>query len=239
MSTSDDVGSDSNQERIDDTAVTRKPGSRSKMLTFAGLLVGGLLGIVASSQPWWRATGDGADVPFTGSDSTAGLSQALVIVGLAGTLLVLALRVRGKQVVAVLLALAGLGMAVTGALRLRPTSAAVLTKLREITLADQYALQPTAWTWVYATAGLLMAVGAVTMLLRAPRWPQRVDRFERTGVVADEITPDTDSSVIWKAMDAGVDPTDPTEDQTPDEPTPDSPVVHDPAADGPTGSTRN
>lgn len=194
--------------RTQDAAAHRRSGSRSRMLAFAGLTLGGLLGIVASSQPWWRASGDGADVPFTGADSTAGLSQALAIVGLAGTLLVLALRVRGKQVVAVLLALTGTGMAVTGLLRLRPTSSAVRTKLREISLADQFTLEPTGWTWVYAAAGLMMATGAVVMVLRAARWPQRADRFERTGSAAAEITVDTDSSVLWKAMDAGVDPTD-------------------------------
>lgn len=185
-----------------------RAGARSRLLAFAGLTVGGLLGIIASSQPWWRASGDGANVPFTGTDSTAGLSQALVIVALAGTLLVLALRVRGKQVIAVLLALTGVGMVTTGLLRLRPASSAVRTKLREISLADQFALEPTAWAWVYAAAGLLVAGGAVAMLLRARSWPQRADRFERTGAVAPEITPDTDSSVLWKAMDAGVDPTD-------------------------------
>lgn len=186
----------------------RRSGSRSRMLAFAGLMVGGLLALVASAQPWWRATGDGADVPFTGTDSTAGLSQALATVGLAGTLLVLALRVRGKQVVAVLIALTGAGMVTTGVLRVRPTGSAVRTKLREISLADQFALEPTVWAWVYATAGLLAVVGAVAMVLRAPSWPQRADRFERAGSPPPEITPDTDSSVLWKAMDAGVDPTD-------------------------------
>ena len=65
---------------------------RSRPLALGGLLAGGLLGVVASARPWWRATGDGVAVTFSGSEATAGLSQALAIVVLAGWVLILVLR---------------------------------------------------------------------------------------------------------------------------------------------------
>jgi uncharacterized membrane protein (TIGR02234 family) len=183
-----------------------RPAIGGRSAVFAGLLAGGLLGLVASAQPWWRATGEGADVPFTGTGSTAGLSQALVVVALAGTVLMLSLRTRGKQVLAVLLALTGSGIVLTGLLRPRPSGTAVRTKLREISLIDQYSLVSTAWPYVYAVAGVVIFAAAVTTLLRAPQWPQRAARFERdTGTPA--VVDTSDPAVWWKAMDAGVDPT--------------------------------
>jgi uncharacterized membrane protein (TIGR02234 family) len=180
-------------------------GSRSAV--FAGLLAGGLLGLVASAQPWWRATGEGADVPFTGTDSTAGLSQALVVVALAGTVLMLSLRTRGKQVLAVLLALTGAGIVLTGLLRQRPSGTAVRTRLREISLIDQYSLVSTAWPYVYAVAGVVILAAAVTTLLRAAQWPQRAARFERGSAGTPAVVDTSDPAVLWQAMDAGVDPT--------------------------------
>ena len=68
-------------------------------------LSGGVLALVTGSQPWWRATGEGVTATFTGTESTAGLASALAVVALAGWLLVLVLRTRGHQVVALLLGL--------------------------------------------------------------------------------------------------------------------------------------
>ena len=83
---------------------------RGRALAFGCLLIGGALALVASAQPWWRATGEGAAVKFTGTQATAGLSQAPAIVALAGTLLMLALRTVAA-VWSVLLVFVGLGLA--------------------------------------------------------------------------------------------------------------------------------
>ena len=53
---------------------------KSRALAFGCLLVGGGLALMSSAQPWWRATGEGVVVKFTGSQVTGGLSQALGIV---------------------------------------------------------------------------------------------------------------------------------------------------------------
>lgn len=184
----------------------RSRTDRSRGAAFAALVVGGMLGSVAGSQPWWRASGGGTSVSFTGNEATGGLTTALSAVVLAGVLLALVLRVRGRQAMAVLLALTGLGMVVTGLLRQRPTSQGVLSRLAQVTLADTFALAPTPWPWAYALGGLIAMAGAVVMLLRARIWPVRTARFDR----GDQTAPvdlAEDPTQAWQAMDAGEDPT--------------------------------
>ncbi len=170
-------------------------------------IVGGGLALVTGAQPWWRATGDGVAVAFSGTETTAGLAQALAVVALAGWLLVLVLRTRGRQVVAVLLALAGTGMVLVGVLGLRPSDAAVRTQVREVSLADQFGLAATGWSYGYAATGLIVAAGAVLVLVTAPRWPQRADRFTRDGPAARVTSASDEASEVWRAQDAGLDPT--------------------------------
>jgi uncharacterized membrane protein (TIGR02234 family) len=166
---------------------------------------------VASAQAWWRATGAQVSVRFTGSESTAGLSQALPVVVIVGTVLLLVLGVRGRRVVAVLLALLAAGVIVVGASRSRPSADAVRTQVREVTLADQFALVGTAWPWLYAAAGAVVLTGAVLIIATARRWTPTRDRFQRADAVSPaDVVVDLESddpAAVWKAMDAGLDPT--------------------------------
>lgn len=179
---------------------------RSRALAFGCLLIGGALALVASAQSWWRATGEGAAVKFTGTQATAGLSQALAIVALAGTLLMLALRTRGRRVVGALLVFVGLGLALVGGLRLRPSPDAVRIQAHDVSLADTFRLNTTAWPWIFAFAGVLIAVGGVVTMITAASWLSRSDRFQPR---LSQTVPATseDSAELWKAMDAGLDPT--------------------------------
>ena len=186
--------------------VATRPGARSRALAFAGLMLAGGLGLVAGSQAWWRASGGGTSVSFTGNQASGGLTWALPAVLLAGVLLALVLRTRGRQVVGGLLALIGLGMVVTGVLRQRPTSQGVLDRLAQVTLADSFALTATAWPWIYAAAGVIGTVAALTMLLRAAGWPARTARFDRAATPTEVDLAD-DPASAWKALDAGIDPT--------------------------------
>ena len=190
---------------------------RSRTIALSALLLGGALALISSAQPWWRAVGAGAKVSFTGTDASAGLSQVLALVVLAGLLLALTLRSLGRRVLAVILILTGGGVGLVGALRVKPSEASVKTRLREVSLIDQYELLGTAWPWVYAAAGAVVVAAAVVMFLRASRWPQRPDRFQRASasqarVVIDE----NDPATLWKAMDAGIDPTSPPDETTSD-----------------------
>ena len=179
--------------------------SASRATTLAVLVLGAGVGFVASAQPWWRANGDGAAVTFSGSDATGGLCQALAAVTLCGILLLLVLRTKGRRVLAVLVGLAGIGMVLTGALQSAPDTAAVRSRVRQVSLTDQFALTTTAWPWVYAAAGLLVLIGAVLLWLGAPRWATRVARFDRSGTPTAELA--EDPAQAWKDLDAGRDPT--------------------------------
>lgn len=98
---------------------------------------------------------------------------------LAGALLVLALRRTGRRVMGVTLAVLSLCMAGFAATD-RPSQ------------------------WVSVVAGLLAVVGAVLVVLTAASAPERPSRFERA---ARPVDADADPLLVWKAMDAGHDPT--------------------------------
>jgi uncharacterized membrane protein (TIGR02234 family) len=176
--------------------------------TSVGLLLGAGLGFVAAAQPWWRAEGAGAAVSFSGSDATGGLSQALAAVTLAGVLLVLVLRRRGRRILAVGLAATGLGMIATGTLQSAPDADAVRNRVRQVSLTDQFALTTSAWPWLYALAGLLVVAGALLLWVGAGRWAERSDRFARTTERSTGPADlNEDPNRAWKDLDAGLDPT--------------------------------
>ena len=188
-------------------AEARSRGGRLRARALLPGLLGGVLALVTGAQSWWRATGEGVAVAFTGTESTAGLSQALGVVALAGWLLVLVLRTRGRRVVAVLLALTGLGITVVGVSRQRPSDTTVRNSVREVSLAGSFDLAPSIWSYAYAGTGLLVLACGLATLLTAARWPQRVDRFSRTAERAAATTAEDDPAEVWRAQDAGLDPT--------------------------------
>ena len=179
---------------------------RSRALAFGCLLLGGGLAMVGSAQPWWRAVGDGVVVKFSGTQATGGLSQALAIVALAGTLLMLALRARGRRVIGALLVPVGAGIAVVGALRLQPSADAVRSQVREVSLADAFQLSATVWPWVFALSGVLVAAGGLLTMTTAATWPSGSDRFQ-PGSSKAGVSGSDDPAELWKAMDVGLDPT--------------------------------
>jgi uncharacterized membrane protein (TIGR02234 family) len=179
---------------------------RSRALAFGCLLVGGGLALVGSAQTWWRGVGEGVVVKFSGTQATGGLSQALAIVALAGTLLMLALHTRGRRVMGALLLPVGAGIAVVGGFRLQPSADAIRNQVREVSLADAFGLTATVWPWIFAFSGVLLAAGAVVTITSAATWPSGSDRFQpgssKAGVSASD-----DPAELWKAIDVGVDPT--------------------------------
>ena len=177
---------------------------RSRALAFGCLLIGGALALIGSGQPWWRAAGEGVVLKFSGTQATGGLSQALAVVALAGTLLMLALRTRGRRIIGALLVLVGAGLAVVGGLGLRPSADAIGSQVHEVTMADT--LSATVWPWIFLGSGVLITIGAVLTIITAGTWPSRSDRF-RPGSGSSEDPDSGDPTELWKAMDAGVDPT--------------------------------
>jgi uncharacterized membrane protein (TIGR02234 family) len=178
---------------------------RSRALAFGCQLVGGGLALVGSAQPWWRAVGEDVVVKFSGTQATGGLSQALAIVALAGTLLMLALRTRGRRVIGALLLPVGAGIAVVGGLRLQPSVDAVRSQVREVSLAGAFQLSTTVWPWVFALSGVLVAAGAALTMTTAATWPSGSDRFQPGP--REVVSASDDPAELWKAMDVGLDPT--------------------------------
>ena len=177
---------------------------RSRALALGCLLIGGALALIGSGQPWWRAAGEGVVLKFSGTQATGGLSQALAVVALAGTVLMLALRSRGRRIIGALLVLVGAGLAVVGGLGLRPSADAIGSQVHEVTMADT--LSATVWPWIFLGSGVLITIGAVLTIITAGTWPSRSDRF-RPGSGSSEDPDSGDPTELWKAMDAGVDPT--------------------------------
>lgn len=176
------------------------------------LLAAGIIGLLTSAQPWFRvrdgasggASGESAIV-FTGAEASGGLTQALAAVVLAGVLLTLVLKVRGRRVVAVLLTACGLGMLLIGVLRSPPGETAVRTRFRQVSLADEFVLDGTGWPWAYAVAGLLVLAGAALLWIGCPGWAARGRRYEQPGT--DPLADPDDPTGAWHALDAGRDPT--------------------------------
>jgi uncharacterized membrane protein (TIGR02234 family) len=179
---------------------------RSRALAFGGLFIGSALTLLASQQPWWRGTGEGVVLSVSGTEAAGGLSQALAIVALAGTLLMLALQTRGRRMIGGLLLLVGIGLTVVGILGLQPSADAVRGQVHEVSQAETFNLTVTVWPWIFTGAGMPVAVAAVLTLITAGSWAVRSDRFQAAPSKAEAVASE-DPVELWKALDAGVDPT--------------------------------
>ena len=120
-------------------------------------------------------------VAWTTASADQDLTRALALVALVGTVLILVLRTRGRQVVGTLLAVLGLGMVLAGALMAEPTS----------------------WRVGYALGGVLVTFGGLLTMITSAGWPAPAGRFRRseTGAPAGSADP----ADLWRAMDAGLD----------------------------------
>jgi uncharacterized membrane protein (TIGR02234 family) len=174
-----------------------------RALALGCLLVGGALAVLASAQPWWRGPGEGAAVKFTGSMVTGGLSQTLAIVALTGTLLMLVLRSRGRRVIGGVLVLVGFGVAVVAGFWMQPRTDAIRS---QVSTLDTFHPSTTVWPWIAVLAGALIAAGAALTMITAGNWSSAAERF-RAGSNQAQADPGGDPAELWKAMDAGVDPT--------------------------------
>jgi uncharacterized membrane protein (TIGR02234 family) len=179
---------------------------KSRGLALGCLAVGGALAMLAGTQPWWLGLGEGVAVKFTGSQVTAGLSQALAIVALAGTLLMLGLRGRGRRVMGAVLLLVGIGAALIGGFWMQPRADAVRGQLDHVGWLDSYRLTATVWPWIFVLAGALIAAGGASTLITAGSWPSATGRFQPELDTARPATSE-EPAELWKAMDAGLDPT--------------------------------
>lgn len=202
---------------------TAAPGAAvSRRSLAAGLLLGAAgatVVLLASGQTWaeGRATVGGGSLPLNadGQDVT-GLPAALAVVGLAALVAVFAVRGGGRLLVSGLLALSGLGAALSACLGAADRSALdeKAAQATGDTSAAVQALAHTAWPYVTAAGGLLILLAGLLALRYGRLWPSMSGsgRYERDGAPrprrAAGRAPDPDRPEdLWKALDRGEDPT--------------------------------
>jgi hypothetical protein len=112
------------------------------------------------------------------------LTRALAVVALVGAVLILVLGMRSRRVLGLLLGVLGLVMVVAGVLLSEPA---------------------VPWRVGYAAGGALVAFGGLLTMITSADWPAPANRFQQkeSGTAADSADPVD----LWRAMDAGLDPT--------------------------------
>jgi hypothetical protein len=186
---------------------------------FAPTVVLGLmtaaLAAVASAKAWFRLASESPALPgVPPSERTIDmpLALALSLVVLAGWGAVLVSRGRVRRVLAAVSLLAALGLVACVA-----TAPFMLPdELRDALgpAGADLGVQPTGWFVTTAVASLLSLATLVAAWRLAPRWPTMSSRYDAPAARATE----PDETDLWKALDAGHDPTDPTSGTPPPSP---------------------
>lgn len=197
-----------------DTA--RRVAHRALAAALAAGVLGASLVLLAAGKTWARGQAGGAGLALpvhaTGSQTTA-LPGALALTGLASLVALFALRRAGRHAVAALLALSGIGAAVTALLRRGDHGAldSAAASATGLTRATAEHASVTGWPLVTVAGGLLLCAAGLLALRFGPRWPAMSSRYDRGTGPARTRTPvrvDPDRSEdLWKALDRGEDPT--------------------------------
>ncbi|MGW1229016.1 TIGR02234 family membrane protein [Streptomyces sp. NPDC002530] len=200
-------------------AATAPDAAGNRRSLASGLLLGaaGATVVLLSSGQTWadgRAEVGGGSLALSaeGQDVT-GLPAALAIVGLAALVAVFAVRGTARLAVSGLLALSGLGAALSAYLGASDSSALdeKAAQTTGDTAATIHALGHTAWPFVTAAGGLLILAAGLVALRCGSRWPTMSGRYERDGTPRPRKAtraPDPDRPEdLWKALDRGEDPT--------------------------------
>jgi len=202
-------------------------------------LAGSGLVLISAGQVWAQVAADrpaplpALDLAVTGRELTA-VPAALGLVGLAGTAALVAARRWGRVAVGLVLALAGVAVAVRAAQIGAGLAAAVQ---RAGVLDDEQgaplriaAAPATIWPGVCAVGGLLLALAGLLAVLRGPRWASLGRKYEAPGRAPSASPPGTSTAqrhpdsasperparqraardpevAAWDALDRGDDPT--------------------------------
>ncbi|WNI25294.1 TIGR02234 family membrane protein [Streptomyces sp. ITFR-16] len=206
------------QPRAEAAAASDSPGSRRSLA--AGLLLGAAgatVVLLSSGQTWAEgkaSVGGGALALSAEGQDVTGVPAALAIVGLAALVAVFAVRAGSRLLVAGLLALSGLGAALSAYLGAFDSDAldAKAAQSTGDSSATIEALSHTAWPYITAAGGLLILLAGLLALRYGSRWPTMSGRYERDGTPrprkAPRTAPDPDRPEdLWKALDRGEDPT--------------------------------
>ncbi|WP_457028260.1 TIGR02234 family membrane protein [Kitasatospora sp. P5_F3] len=187
----------------------KKNSRRSLGVMLALTVLGAVLVLTAVSRVWAAGKAGGLAVEVTGS-AVSGLPGGLALVGLASAVAVFAVRGVGKAVVGALVTLAGLGAAVAAVVGATGAGALNGEAAKKLALVSAQAEQVshTAWPWVAALGGLLLAVAGLLTVRYGRDWPAMGSRYDAP---ARKATPKAQGAgtpaELWQALDRGEDPT--------------------------------
>jgi hypothetical protein len=170
------------------------------MLVALGVtLLGAALVLVTAGQPRWSAAG----VQLVGGGAPA--ATALALVSLAGVGLLLLLSGRARSAIGLLLVLTGAGVVLVdiysgrGYLGFSSFSPG----------PNRLALHRSAWFWLTAAGGVVLAGGGLLVAIWGHRWPAARGDYGARGDARTD--PGADSGPnrrdVWGALDRGEDPT--------------------------------
>lgn len=186
-------------------ARARAPGAgRREMALVLGLaVVAAAVLVLAAGRTWtvvvWTPPGlPRTDQAMAGRVLAPG-AFAFGLAGLAGCVGVLATRGWARRAVGAVVALCGVGAAVSSALA---SGAAAATRELPAAVARpaDVAVQVTAWPWIALAAAVLLALAGAYAAARCARWPGMGARYDAPK--QREAEPD-----MWRALDRGDDPT--------------------------------
>ena len=194
--------------------------ARARLLSVLGIVLGGAIAIISSTQTWLEVTlraGANEPLPVPGASAMpilAPLSLAALALGLALTVVG-----RGLRYVFGVLGVAIGGAVLVGAARIgleHPLDAVatVVTASTGLSGADAIAdlvgaVTGTFWPFAAAVAGLLILAGAVFVLATAHRWRSGGRRYQRDAA-AEQTTAGSrphDAIDSWDDLSHGDDPT--------------------------------
>jgi hypothetical protein len=192
-------------------------GTDRRRRTFGPVVLVGLasagLTTLAGHKPWVTFGHQG--VASTGGGLGRPEVEALGLVALAAWGVLLVTRGRVRRALAVLTALAGV---VAAALAVHG-----LIDFRTVTIGwfsyddAPPTMHRSVWGWIAIGGAVLTTLAATAAFRLAPGWPEMGRRYDRpAGVPAPVVPLEEQSSIdVWKAFDAGHDP---TADQPPERP---------------------
>ena len=182
-------------------------------------LVGAVAALLAASRPWHTVV---LHRPRPLADLTVHLSgrtvdaapTALALVALAGVIAVVAVSGRARQGVGVLVATAGVALAVraVGEQHVSASRAAALARAARPQAGAAAVSQTghTGWVWLTVAAAALVVVAGLLATTHGDRWPSLSRRYDRATTRAqddpEQARARADAS-LWTALDQGRDPT--------------------------------
>jgi uncharacterized membrane protein (TIGR02234 family) len=187
-------------------AADRTPGRRFLAVLLVGIGAAAL-GAVAGNQPW--ATG-ASDLLAETEAGRVPAATALSLVVLACWGVVLVTRGWVRRAVAVLGALAALGVVATVVVGWSSAPDGVRDAFERLGVTDPE-VSRTAWWWVAAVAALVSLAAALLAVRLVPTWPEMGRKYDAdaSAPTPADLPPAEEQSPLdlWQAIDQGRDPT--------------------------------